>query len=548
MRWATGLKRALDSSETSMDVEQLAVLLEKDPETVHAWKDLHRQVDPKSQLLIAETLKMRPAELFDQVRPDQDWWAHGLRVGLQSSTSSIKTAQDLAAKIGSSPESIRRYMELSTPVPKSVRDEISKALDLTHSQLFTPNRPMVKDFLWAAGLRYAMQESEKYKRAAQLAEAIDADLFKVRSWMEMEVCEREDRPPYCGQVAPATRKRIALLLEVSGEKIFTTERAEREFLWAVTPDFQQAVETHGGSFEIAERIDVDQSRLQRWIDGAEPIAPATRARIKRELGIPLEDDSLFEWRQPGSEKAAPEEGVWWGAMLRDGLVKRGKRVADLAGEIGITEDALHGYIELEQPVPKPIRDKIARQLSLENDKLFSKGRPEPSQFRWAANLRNKMIEKGMADADLALAIDGDVRRIRIWMDIGPEVPVELWNDGKGKSVKLGQVAPATQKRLAEALDCEVNDLFNMFDTDPTKDTESRWAVQPSLRIAIDAFGGGRSEFLREAGIDEQTLARWLSWETKVREPIWRRINQLFGLPENSSVLFSADQKVVDAQG
>lgn len=41
-------------------------------------------------------------------------------------------------------------------------------------------------------MRHADSELE---RAAQLAEAIDADLFKVRSWMEMEICETEDRPP-----------------------------------------------------------------------------------------------------------------------------------------------------------------------------------------------------------------------------------------------------------------------------------------------------------------------------------------------------------------
>lgn len=232
--------------------------------------------------------------------------------------------------------------------------------------------------------------------------------------------------------------------------------------------------------------------------------------------------------------------------MRDGLGCSGKRVEDLAAETGIRADALHSFIELEVAVPNPMRERIRRQLGLESDQLFSKVPPRPSDFLWATQmLRDKTDEKEMTAADLALAIDTDARRVRAWLKVRSNDAEVLWTDDRGNSVLFGQVAPATQELIAEVLDCSVTELF---DTAPPKTGELRWVVLPSFWIAIGDFGGGRSEFLIAADIDEDRLESWLAWKEQVREPTWRRINKLFGLPEESSKLFSEEQKTVEAQG
>jgi len=431
MRWATGLKRALDNADTSMDVEKLAVLLGRNPEIVEAWRDLRLQVEPAVQLQLAEALKMRPADLFDKDRPDTKWWAHGLRVALEDEKAAIRNAEDLALKVESSIESVHRYMELERPVPKSLQDSIASALDLTHSQLFTTKPPMAGDFMWASKLRSAMRGS-RYKRAVELAEAVDTDVFRVRAWMEMEICEGDEPPPNCGQVAQATRKRIARELSVASEMIFRVERADGDFKWAVMPLFGDKVNKHG-ILAFAESLDVDKSRVECWMERTKPVAPETQLRIKEELGFAPDDEGLFEWVDTTETKLL--EGEWWATNLRAAIRDQGLSVASLAGTIGGSEDELHGYVELEGPVPSQIRAKLANALGVLHEQIFVQDPPSPKKFFWAPYLRGKMAECGKTSADLAREIGGDVGRIRNWMEM--DDGKILWRDDKDNQEKGG---------------------------------------------------------------------------------------------------------------
>jgi plasmid maintenance system antidote protein VapI len=545
MRWATGLARALDNGDRVMDSDALAALLERDRDTVRAWIDLRRQVDPEAQLAIAEILDMPPAELFDETRPEAEWWAHNLRNALENDKVPLATAEEVATAVGDSTARVRRWMELIEPVPKPMRDALCTKLGLPHAQLFGTHPPRADDFRWAAKLRSSMQASS-LSRAQDLAAAIDADVGLVRAWMEMEICEGQTRPPYCGQVPPATQARIARVLGVPKEAIFRTERAADDFRWAVEPDFRLRVEERGGVNAFAERIDADPGRVQRWIDGEEPIAADTRQRIKQEFALAADDDSLFE-RRPLQREPKRLEGQWWARQLSDRLAGADDErplalLPELAQRIGCDADELRAYAELRAPTPPRIRQALVRELNLPHDELFSQQPPALRDFDWAPGLRAQMAQDQLDSTDLALRTDLEPLRIRQWMELDDRTAP--WADRLGLAVKLGQVPPSVRRRLVKALDCTERELF-----DPDQPQQGmRWVVKPTFALAVEQAQGGRAAVLQDMDLDDDRLERWLSWDEPVCEATWQALNRYFGLPLTSNQLFDEQKRAVSAVG
>jgi plasmid maintenance system antidote protein VapI len=389
LRWATGLKGALKANKAGIDVPRLAQLIGQDVETVQAWVDLKRQVDQEMQFLIADKLGQQRDRLFTVERPDAEYWAVGLRTALRESS-----ADALARAVGSTQQNIRRYVELKASVPQPLQNLIVETLALNHQILFSPTLPPDTDFKWAANLRDCLRKSQ-FKRSGDLAEKIDTEAAWVRSWMEQEVCGEEDAP-YCGQVAPATQLVLAEALGCEAGTLFRSERAAADFKWVVTPRFGDLVEARGGISELASRLDLDVSRIERWIAGTEPVAPETQLVLLADLGLPVEERTSLFTSRPPVEPDRPE-GVWWATGLRTAVREHPgyRTLSRLAAQLEIPVQTLFDQVELLAPVPTDLRDRITRLLgptSAQQGPLFSSQRPDWSQFLWAPKLRAALAQ------------------------------------------------------------------------------------------------------------------------------------------------------------
>jgi transcriptional regulator with XRE-family HTH domain len=265
-------------------------------------------------------------------------------------------------------------------------------------------------------------------------------------------------------------------------------------------------------------------------------------RIRQELGLPLDDETLFEMRAIRERKRL--EGDWWATGLRAELARPASRFAsirDLAGAVGVTPAELHGFAEMAGPVPAHLREKIVRELGVANDVLFENRAPAPSAFRWAPNLRARMAAANMTAADLAAAIDVDPGIVRNWMELDER---ELWKGTDGQVVKWGQVSPATQDRIAQALRCAKADLFDT--ARPT--AEFRWVVRPTFDIAVGSFSGGCEGFAEEIDVDPDRVERWLQWQEQVPPKTQRQINRTLSLSPEDTRLFDTEKKTEQAQG
>jgi hypothetical protein len=540
LRWATGLAAALDSPKRSLDTQTLAVLIGQDRETVEGWRDLRIQISPAMQMLVAEKLDMPPDALFSDSRPDADWWAVGLRAALEGDNTPVHNAEALAQTTQLAPETIHAYMELEKPVPLAIRESVANTLGLPSSQLFANHRPRNADYRWAVRLRSCMEQSV-HKRAADLADAVDTDIFRVRAWMEQDQCNG-DAEPFCGQVTPATQRRIAAGLGCSVEDIFSTERQAALFKWTVSPLFEHQVREAGGVRAFAEAIDVEPSRVDQWIAGSLPVAPETQQAIILHLRPPAAlESSLFETKAMRKRKRLDAD--WWAVGLRAAVAGADspfESLAELANRAGLPVTELQDYAELIAPVPAQTRQDIALTMGVEGERLFSTQRPDPKDFLWAPGLRAQMRRNQMDAAELADLIDADVARVRGWMEQDPEV---VGAAAEAIGIARGQVGPATRALIAEKLGCSEGEIFT-----PTRSTAGyRWPILPIFEDTVQGYDGGRLGFAEEFDVPMERLERWLAWEEPVSPGTQAAITEALGL-ESADLLFADEKQRLDTQG
>jgi transcriptional regulator with XRE-family HTH domain len=539
LEWATGLKGVLKSNPAGIDVPRLAQLVEQDVATVQAWVDLKRQVDSKMQFLIADKLGVPREKLFSPERPDAEYWAVGLRTALHKGTAKISNAAELAAAAGSTPRNIRRYMELRDSVPKAVQQLITQALEVDHNILFSPNRPLDSEYKWAAKLRECMRMSG-IAGAAALAEKLDVEESWVRSWMEQEICGEEDAP-YCGQVPPATQPVLAQTLGCEPQTLFRAERPASDFRWAVMPRFADLVEARGGVGELASRLDLDSSRIERWMRGAEPVAPDTQVALLKDLRLPVEELTELFTRRPPPDPAKPLSALW--ATGLRAAVRANPNIRNLgrlAAELQIPPAQLFDAAELLEPVSTDLRDGILRVLGPAGPGApapFSNQAPDWARFRWAPQLRQAMAAANLSAEGLAERLDVDLARVLDWMEMDQAPVGTVWAKDK---VKRGQLCPASCTALLEALGAATTAEQLFGESRP--ESGNLWTVQPTFELAVLDAEGGLAGFAEQIEVEPERVRRWIAQSEPVSAVTQSQILKALGLePGDAWQIFSATQ-------
>jgi transcriptional regulator with XRE-family HTH domain len=545
LRWGTGLKKALASNAAGIDAPRLAQLVGQDATTVQAWVDCQRQVDQPMQFLIADKLGKSRDELFTVGREDLPSWAVGLRGALKKGTAGYGNAEALAKAIGSTRESVRRWMELKASVPLAVQAPIAQAMQLDTGQLFSLEPPLESDCRWACGLRECLRR--RSMTAAQLAERIDTEPAWIRAWMEQEPCSGP-APPYCGQVPPQTQAALIEALDCTEAELFRRERASADFRWAIMPRFGDLIRAKGGAAELAERLDLDASRVERWLAGTEPVAPQTQLALLADLGLPVEEGAgLFTTRPPLVPGTA--EAVWWAKGLREAVRVHPDygNLGRLAAALQVPVHTLFDQVELLEPVPADLRDRIQRLLIPAGTAalgLFTTDKPNWSAFRWAPSLRAKLAALEQTAADLAAAVDTDSARVQDWMEMDQGDVPNLWAKGH---VRKGQIAPGTCAAIVAALGNRFQESDLFASTRPT--AGALWAIAPTFRMAVDATDGGLAGFARQIDTDPARVERWASQAEPVEAPMQDAILKVLGLGlGDRGQLFAAEPRTEDAVG
>lgn len=544
--WATGLKEALKNNRDGIDVPRLAQMVGQDVTTVQAWVELRQQVDQPMQFLIAEKLKVPRETLFQAEPPDAEYWAVGLRNALYKGQCRYKNADELAKAIGSTRERVRRYMELKDPVSKPVQALIAGAMEIDQVKLFDPNQPLVSGYKWAAKLRDCMAKA-KISNVAELADKIDTEATWVRAWMEQEVCG-EEGPPYCGQVPPFTQPIFAEALGCDEATLFRAERAAADFRWVVMPRFADLVKGRGGVSELASRLDLDESRVQRWMTGQEPVAPATQLALLSDLQLPVEElDTLFTHRPP-PDPSKPQ-GTLWATGLREAVrAHPGYRtLGRLASELGIPAQGLYDKVELLEPVPTDLRDRILVALgpaTTGGESAFSNRAPDWSDFRWAPGLRDLLGERAMSAEDLASALDVDLARVLEWTAMDERPAATHWAQDK---VKRGQLSRDSQDAVVRALGGVV-DRNQLFATERSE-AGSLWAVKPLFALAVNQYDRGLAGFAGDVDAAPEQVERWIAQTEPVPASAQSRILKVLGLgEEDSAQLFLPEKRELEDVG
>ena len=513
---------------------------------MQAWVDLKRQVDAQMQFMIADKLGISRDKLFTPERPGAEYWAVGLRNALHKGETRYRTTDQLADAIGSTRQSIRRYMELKDSVPQTLQNLIVEAMAMDHNILFSPDLPLDSEFKWAAKLRQCMREAG-IDSAAALADQLDTEAVWVRAWMEQEVCGEED-PPYCGQVAPATQLALTEALGCDPQRLFRTERAAGDFRWVAMPRFGELVQARGGIGELARRLDLETGRIERWISGREPVAPETQLALLSDLGLSVEDQATLFTTRPPPDPARPDSAVWATGLRAAVRAHAGYRTLGwLAAEIDIPVQGLYHKAELLEPVPELERDRILRALgplAQDGPAPFSTRGPVWDAFVWAPGLREALDERGMRASELATKLDVDLQRVQDWLEMEESPAATAWAKDK---VKRGQLCPASRDAIIAALGGQISAERLFSATRP--EVGALWAIKPMLELAVYDTDGKLAGFAEQIDVDPERVQRWIDQTEPVEAHTQARILQALGLePDDGWQLFAADKRTQDGVG
>jgi transcriptional regulator with XRE-family HTH domain len=300
--------------------------------------------------------------------------------------------------------------------------------------------------------------------------------------------------------------------------------------------------------ELASRLDLDESRIQRWMSGQEPVAPATQLALLSDLQLPVEDlDSLFTHRPP-PDPSKPQ-GTLWATGLRGAVRAHSgyRTLGRLAAELEIPAQGLYDKAELLEPVPTDLRDRILLALgsvATGGESAVTNRAPDWSAFRWAPGLRDLLGERGMSAEELASALDVDLERVLDWVAMDNRPVATLWAQDK---VKRGQLSRETQDALVRALGGAV-DRNRLFAAERSE-AGSQWAVKPLFALAVNQYDGGLAGFAGDVDAAPEQVERWIAQTEAVPASAQARILKVLGLgPEDAAQLFLPEKRELEDVG
>jgi transcriptional regulator with XRE-family HTH domain len=181
--------------------------------------------------------------------------------------------------------------------------------------------------------------------------------------------------------------------------------------------------------------------------------------------------------------------------LRRVLHKSGLDGADdLARRIGADTARVRAWMELQERVPLAMQAEAARVLGVGERELFAENKPDKRRLLWPTRLRDRMQARKMPATELAKRMDVAVDQVHAWLDL---------------DLARGQVAPATQERLAEVLDEPAEAIFGSV----REGDAFRWAT--GLGAALLDWGRSHSELALQIDSGPGRVERWI----ELKEPV-----------------------------
>jgi transcriptional regulator with XRE-family HTH domain/peptidoglycan hydrolase-like protein with peptidoglycan-binding domain len=342
-----------------------------------------------------------------------------------------------------------------------------------------------RENLWATGLRGALRQAGK--TTAECATQVGVTPVQVDRWMGGQ-----------DKVTPEMQDRVLTWLNREPIEIFSDTNPrdvdQSTLQWAT--GLRRALESNPAGIDVpqlAHLVNQDVETVRAWVDLKLQVPEPMQYLIADKLKVPVE--KLFTPEKPDAD--------YWAFGLRRALKKGGSRISDaatLAKEIGSTQQRVRAYMELQEPVSKPVRMRIVEALGVDGTTLFKPDRPLDSEYRWAAKLRECMRNAGITNAsELADKIDTEAIWVRSWME---QEMLEVVA-GQGPPY-VGQVPPDTQPMLAEALGCDAQTLFRS----ERSAADFRWVVMPKFGELVKERGGA-DQLASQLDLDKSRVDLWM---------------------------------------
>jgi plasmid maintenance system antidote protein VapI len=331
--------------------------------------------------------------------------------------------------------------------------------------------------LWATGLDNALRSTGRSLQ--ECADQVGRTVGQVERWIGCR-----DR------LTPEIQDRLTTWLGRSRAELFGDQRPERAIdarpMWA--SGLQRALTSKGRALDargLAEILDEDPDRVERWLKRELQVSPAMQWRIVDVLGA--RHSELFELDDREMDR--------WAVGLRRALQSSGLNGADdLARRIGASTARVRAWMELQELVPLAMQGEVARVLGLGERELFADSKPDKNRMLWATRLRDQLRARNRTAADLAKSLDVELDQVHAWLDL---------------DLERGRVAPATQERIAKELDEPADQIFGA-----ARDGDAfRWGV--GLKDALAAWGNSHVELARQIDADPERVRRWID----LKEPL-----------------------------
>lgn len=331
--------------------------------------------------------------------------------------------------------------------------------------------------LWATGLDNALRSAGRSLH--ECADHIGRTVGQVERWIGCR-----------DKVTPEMQDRLTTWMERSQAELFSDHRPDEAVyarpMWA--SGLQRALTSKGRALDakgLAEILDEEPERVEKWLQREMQVSPAMQWRIIEVLGA--RHSELFE--------AGEQEMDRWAVGLRRVLHKSGLNGADdLARRIGADTARVRAWMELQERVPLAMQGEAARVLGVGERELFAENKPDRRRLLWPTRLRDRMQARRMSATDLAKSMDVAVDQVHAWLDL---------------DLERGQVAPATQERLAEVLDELAEAIFGTV----REGDAFRWAT--GLGAALQDWGRSHSELAGQIDSDPRRVERWI----ELKEPV-----------------------------
>jgi len=355
--WATGLAQALRIEDKR--IAECAGQVGRSLEQVERWLMFRDQVTPEMQDRLATWLNRPVSELFADKPPrkqsdQKPLWATGLENALQSSEKKLDS-QTLAEMLEEEDSRrIQKWINRELQVSPPMQWQLVDALQIPHNEIFEPGKQ--KRACWATKLRVLLAVEEK--KAQQLADAVGIDVKKIHQWMDLDEA-----------VPPGWQVQLETALKRSHRQIFSFNKPRADLFKYAVHLREKLQEANISGRTLADEIDADLERTYDWLEVDEKkgkVPPNTQASITKFLEKnEINAEDIF------SETRNEQEFAW--AVGLEKAISRKQLSADrFAERIDVDSSRLHAWMAQEKQVSAASQQRIADQLELDKEEIFSK--------------------------------------------------------------------------------------------------------------------------------------------------------------------------------